>query len=724
MIIDSIRLVSKRDAWRLAAAVVASFAVAAAVCAFVCIPGWLDPGVSSWRKFAARTLLLSVPLSVLALHLFCPAERIWRFVDRNRFRLAAAILFIATFLELNGSSIGMWNRYLPNDKAVAPLFGVERAIRSDEWAVFTPMTLAQSYARPSWPYFNDIPRAAPTDMFSVYAQPVRHPLIVFRPFLAGHLLFGFRRGLAFFWFGRWLAILLAAYELFKLLTDGNKPLSGVAAALVLFSPVVQWWGAINALAEMLVFGSLFVVCLDRFMVGRTLRDRWLPTIGMAYCGVAYAMTLYPAAQVSLAYVFAALSLWTILRRRAGGFHADASSFAFAAVAVLAAAGCLAWYLHLSADAFRTTAETVYPGRRFNCGGGASVWKLCLSWGNLFFPWTSDSIDDLNSFELAAFLDFFPLGLVLSGFLFARRGVRDLLSLLLIAVCLLLGLYCIVGLPRWAASILLLSRSTPPRALVALGFAQLLLLVRCLSLLRPAPPVRWSVLGAAAFAVLSLWFSHRAYPTYLGWPRLLAVGICAAVSLPMLLRYSSWPRTASLFLVALSFLAGGFVNPVQRGDAGVMSSDLARTIRSIAERDGGIWAVDGETLPMNQYPLLAGAPTVNAGNIYPALARWTEADPEERNRQTWNRYAVSMRFNVLPDGEPSFRLLVSDSFICDMPLALLGRWNVRWVLSRRRELKGLSGGGLRLRRVATASGWYIYAVEPELESPVGPAPSDT
>ncbi len=727
MTIDDFRTVPRkgsfsfRDAWRLAAAVSAGLAAAAAVCSFVRVPGWLEADVWSWRRFAARTLLLSVPLSALALHLFWPAERIWGFVDRNRFRIAAAILFVATLLELNGSSIGMWNQYLPNDKAAAPLFGVPRGIRSDEWAVFTPMTLAQSFARPSWPYFNDIPRAARTDMFSVYAQPVRHPLVVFRPFLAGHVLFGFRRGLAFFWVGRWLALLLAAYELFKLLTDGSKALSGAAAALILFSPVVQWWGAINALAEMLVFGSLFVVCLDRFMTGRTLRDRWLPIAGMAYCGVAYAMTLYPAAMVPLAYAFAALSLWTVLRR-AKGFRADAATWAFAALAALVAAGCLGWYLHLSGDAFRTTAGTVYPGSRFHCGGGAKAWHLCRSWGDLFLPWTSDGA--LNSFELSAFFDFFPLGLGLAVFLFVRRGVRDLASLLLVAVSLLLGLYCLVGLPHGAAGTLLLSRSTPSRSLVALGFVQLLLLVRSVSLLRPVPSVRRSLLCAAAFAVLAVWLSRLAYPAYLGWPRLLAVGVAAAASASLLLRFSAWPRTAAFFFVVLAFAAGGFVNPVQRGDAGVLSSDLARTIRSIAEREGGAWAVDGETLPMNQYPLLVGAPTVNAGNVYPVLERWAEADPDGKDRQTWNRYAVSMRFDVRPDGGPSFRPLVQDSFQCDVPLALLGRWNVRWVLSRRRGLKGLSGGGLRLRRVAKASGWYVYAVEPNPESTADPGPTGT
>lgn len=636
------------------------------------------------------------------------AERIWEFIDRHRFGIAAVILVFATLFELSGSSIGMWNQFVRNGNAKAPLFGEARAIRSDEYAVFTPLTLAQSFARPAWPYFNDIPRAAPTDMFSVYAQPVRHPLIVFRPFLVGYVLFGFQRGLAFFWVSRWLALLLAAYGLLKLVTSGNKSLAGAGAALVLFAPVVQWWGVINALAEMLIYGSLFVICLDRFMTGRTLRERCIPVVGMTYCCVAYAMTLYPAAMVSLAYAFAGLSIWTVLKR-ARGFRADAATWACVAFAVLVAAACLGGYLHLSRDAFRATAATVFPGNRFDSGGGGIKW-LGLPWGNLFFPWTSFTIEEGNSFELAMFLDFFPLGILLAAFLFFRRGNHDRLSILLFAVSVLLAIYCIVGLPRWAAEATLLSRSKTIRSFVAFGFVQLLLLLRSAALLRPAISIKWSTLAAAAYAVVAVGLAHFSYPTYLGWQRLAIVGGLAAISAFLILRFSAWPRATTLFFVTLAVCAGGFVNPIQRGDAGVLSSDLAMKIRHIAENEGGTWLVVGAVQPMSQYPLLLGAPTINAGNSYPVFERWEAIDPEGKFKDVWNRYCNSMRVDLKPDGDISFRLLYDDSFQIDAPMSLLGHWNVHWVLSRR-KLEGLSGEGLRLRQVAKASGWRIFIVEP-------------
>ena len=53
------------------------------------------------------------------------------------------------------------------------ILGVPRGIRSDEWAVSTPMMLSQYYnASGKFPYFSDTVRGASTDMFMVYGQPV------------------------------------------------------------------------------------------------------------------------------------------------------------------------------------------------------------------------------------------------------------------------------------------------------------------------------------------------------------------------------------------------------------------------------------------------------------------------------------------------------------------------------------------------------------------------
>lgn len=662
----------------------------------------------SWRVFFWRTFLLFFPLFLLASHAFFPAARIWTFLDKHRFSLAACMLLAAVGLDLNGSSLAMWNRYVRNPSAQPPLFGEERPVRSDEWAVFTPMTAAQSFASPPWPYVNDIPRALPTDMFAVYAQPVRHPLLVFRPFLAGHVLFGFPRGLAFFWTARWLALFLAGYALFKLLTEGDKPLSAVSSLLVLFSPVVQWWGAINAFAEMLVFGSWFVLCLDRFLAGGTWRNRCWPAIGMGYSGVAYAMTLYPAAMVPFAWVFGALSLW-IVRRRIRDFRPDAPTLGLAAAVAAVCTLCLLWYFRLSSDAFRTLSGTVYPGRRFDFGGGF-LKGIALSWGNLFFPWTSPFVEEGNVFNRAVFLDFFPLGFILFAYSSLRRKTLDVPSLLLTAAAVFFGVYAIVGFPAWAARLSLLSRSTPPRIAVALSFVQFLLLVRSLAVLRPKPGFLAAAVVSALFACLAVALSRSAYPTYLTPFRLAVVGLAATAACHSMLRFRARGKPAACFLAALAVAAGAFVNPVQKGDAGVSDSGLARAIRGIVARDRGPWLVEGASFLVNQYPLLLGAPTVNAGNLCPALERWRTIDPEEKEKTMWNRYTAGMRFDLKPGTETTFSLKEGRDDLVHIVASneTVRRLGVSYILTRN-DLAPLSDGIATYELLARASDWNIFRV---------------
>jgi len=672
----------------------------------------------SWTVFGWRAICLFFPLCLLAGHAFFPAHRIWDFVDGHRFALALGVLLFAVGLNVNGSSLAMWNRHVRNPSAHPPLFGEERPIRSDEWAVFTPMTTAQSFADAPWPYFNGIPRAETTDMFSVYAQPVRHPLLLFRPFLAGHLLFGFSRGLAFFWTARWLALLLAMYGLFKLLTGGDKTLSAVASFLVFLSPVVQWWGAINALAEMLIFGSLFVLCLDRVLKSGAFRNRCWPMLGMGYAAVAYFMTLYPAAMVPLAYVFGAIALWVVLRS-VRSFRPDGATLGFAAVVFMACVVSLLAYLRLSGDAFRILSRTVYPGQRFDCGGG---WLrgLALSWGNLFFPWTSHAIETNNPFEQAMFLDFFPLGIALFAVSWSRRKRPDACSILLLAVGAVLGGYSIVGLPPWAARLSLLSRSIPPRAAVVLSFSQFLLAVRSLALLRSSPGRVAGAVLSAVFAALAALLSHFAYPTYLPPARLGLVAVVAGLSCFCLLRLRLHPKTSAAGLLALAFAAGAFVNPVQKGDAGVLDSGLARAIRGIAEKDPSPWLVEGASFPMNQYPLLAGAPTLNAGNLYPTPDRWLRLDPEGKAKSVWNRYAVGIRFDLKPGGTPAFSLTGFDTFRIEAPNETIRQLGVRYVMSRN-DLSALSNETAAYTLLDSVSGWHIYRLD--LPS-VGPSKPDS
>ena len=61
---------------------------------------------------------------------------------RYRYIVVAVFFVTLVFLGINGSSIGMWSDYFSQDDP-GLLVGVSREVRSDEWALSTPMALSQ-----------------------------------------------------------------------------------------------------------------------------------------------------------------------------------------------------------------------------------------------------------------------------------------------------------------------------------------------------------------------------------------------------------------------------------------------------------------------------------------------------------------------------------------------------------------------------------------------------
>lgn len=163
-----------------------------------------------------------------------------KFLYTYRFAIAAIIFLLCVAFELTGSSIGNWCNYFGEvDNDI--LLGVSRPIRSDEWAVTTPLGISQYYNYSgSFPYFSETARACPTDMFLEGGQAVKNPLIIFRPFYWGYLFLPVAKGMAFFWCGRLIALFIVTFEFGMLIANKNKLLALAMATMVSYAPPVQW----------------------------------------------------------------------------------------------------------------------------------------------------------------------------------------------------------------------------------------------------------------------------------------------------------------------------------------------------------------------------------------------------------------------------------------------------------------------------------------------------
>ena len=143
-----------------------------------------------------KVWLLTVLLFVMFIMYEHYGTRLTEFLYTWRFAIAAGMFVLCVACELNGSSIGAWQAYLGGTDT-GTLLGAARPIRSDEWAVSTPMLLSQyRNAGGAFPYYSDTVRGAVTDMFMVYGQPVKDIAMIFKPFYWGYLFLPAGMGLA------------------------------------------------------------------------------------------------------------------------------------------------------------------------------------------------------------------------------------------------------------------------------------------------------------------------------------------------------------------------------------------------------------------------------------------------------------------------------------------------------------------------------------------------
>ena len=173
--------------------------------------------------FSFKEFILFLIIFLIIYYILFDADKrtkLFDFIYNYRFHLSVVLIVIAVVLQIHGSSIGELNIFNINHH---PLFGVSRAIRSDEFNVNTMLAFSQ-YPN-HFGYFSDIVRASVTDMFIIYGQPVLDIGMIFRPFLIGYLFLNQGQGLSFFWAGRLIFLFLISFEFGMLITNYNKKLS-------------------------------------------------------------------------------------------------------------------------------------------------------------------------------------------------------------------------------------------------------------------------------------------------------------------------------------------------------------------------------------------------------------------------------------------------------------------------------------------------------------------
>ncbi len=573
---------------------------------------------------------------------------------RRRYVISLLLVIGVTALKWNNTSLFRWMMEADQAgaEAWAPLWGMPRGIRSDEWAVWSVFTVSQ--AAKGWPAVNPlIGGGADTAWISMGGIPAWSPAAVFKPLYWGFLTLGPERGYSLLFALRTLGLFHMTQELAMLYTGGKRRWSVTAAFLVTFSPYVQWWFS-QSPAEVLLFGQGMLLCLEKYLKTRGRAGRWgWGALGAWFAGC-YAMVAYPSWLISGLYLILPIAVWRTVRSRdalrRGGWMP-------AAVCLAAAAGAIAALLAKSGDTLRAVMNSVYPGARMITGGNPSP-GLYSGPFSLLLPFIQKA--GFNPSEYAAFTMLPGLGLGLTVYAWIRRygkgektgfgkkcgrvlkGVRsgDLPGLLIVVAELFLGCFAVFGFPAFLARATLLFQVNRPE--LALGMADTVLLIRA----------------------------------------------CAALPGE---RKGALRRAVPCLLCMLALLGGAFVNPVQEGLDCVRELAPVRTIQALAEETGKesgteaagteeIWLAE-DAWPWTNLPLLAGKKTVGCTQPYPDPAFWRAVDPEGVYTDAYNRFC-NISVSLTEEEPTSFSNPAEDQLEVQLNMADLKKLGVTRLMTRR------------------------------------------
>ena len=676
-------------------------------------------GGTEWLAIAAAFGLAVLLIGYVYLRNKSAADR---FIFKYRYLIALVVLAICVLFELSGSSIGQWASSLPYGENDGLILGRSRGCRTDEYALFTGMSFAQYYdPQGSWPYFGEVMRATSTDMFMVYGQPVLDPSILLRPFQIGYLVFGLSRGLSFYWSARLIALFMASFEFGRMITGDKRALSLAYASLVALAPAVSWWFSINSLVEMLICISVIAVCFNRYVREESKKKRVLLIVTCAYVCLVFVFSIYPAWQVPLAYVLLAVIIALAVSNHGRLWRAVKADKLPLVLCVCAAVACVVAVALHSSDAILTEMNTDYPGDRIDAGGsyGLSLFRYPVA---LFLSFVAPSAAAGLSIGLpevlTAFMDFFPLGIVLAAVNYVHSKRIDPLSVALIVVVVFLGLYIAVGFPELIAKVTLMGKSIPTRAIVAFSFANLILLFREIPKFSLPERVKGAGQGKKpAILAVCICVIVAVCLTALCWANeqsfMSAVKVAAVFAFLLIV----WlvvafekQRPFIAVCVAAAVVSGAFVNPVQKGIDVVDQNPLITKMREISqENPDAKWV--GAVGWMSNMTLFAGVPAINSTNIYPNQELWQVLDPDGESKAEWNRYAHLPCSIVSESVGHSFTLTQLDSIAISLTLSDLDKLGVSYIVTNEKPVLH-DEEMARLTTVYVCGSFAIYELESE------------
>ena len=532
--------------------------------------------------------------------------------------------------------------------------GSPQSIRSDEFAVVTPLT--QATVNNHFERYNQA-SLYQEDLRINYGLPIHDWGMIFKPSMWLYGVVNPAYAYSFHWFVL-TALFIVGYAWLLRWFGATPVLAFTLAVGLYFTGMVQFWWS-----EKAPIFALFPWVLLPFAT------RWplyLKALLFYWLAVVWLLTnFYPPIQVSLAFVGA-----IILLARAPELLRPKSA-ALLAVAALLAALTVAFYL---GDYLRETASTVYPGARRSGGGGLDV-LLAASW---LFPTLNFDVRyapvAANICEIGTVGMYYTLMvLFFLDYRHWRVLVQEKISLfaLLGGTALLLA-WMLLPLPWWAGAPLLWHYVPTPRMQFASGVMLLILMFYLAA--RLGLRLTWGRMAGlvAALGLGVLLAQMKSMPSdWHDWIAFLVVLLAFWFGRRMPDKAHAALATASLVMGVLVFVR---FNPTQQAWPifNLPETSVMRALDVMQATNQGVLVASG--FPGASANGL-GYRSLSHVLAVPKLAFWREHFPDlpqDELNVLFNRYA-----HVIPNFDLTSKLLQADAVFVPAT-AFIAESNVRYI----------------------------------------------
>lgn len=634
----------------------------------VSVPKVIDLSPLSWRNALrlSGVLLVCLVIAIMCTALFLMAWPGFGHVGPALDRLAAAVTdpmlvpvdrFAMTYYVgvvaffvlsvsagLHGSALSMYSMTSNVARGpVAPIIGIGKTIRGDEWAYHTPAILHQVYRLA--PFDTERTPLGP-DHTALFANlPVRHVTTLFRPQFWGFFVLPPAYGFSLYWQFKAFLLLTGVFSLLLVLTRSSK-IAAFGALWYAFSPNIQWTYSWPSLLPEMVGLFCVVICAVLYMsVGRRPVLLAAAAIICAAGAVNFALCAYIPHQIPLVWLGVALCVWWLSVRWRDIFSREYALPRLAALsgAWLVVAVVLAGFYHDAQAALVTIANTSYPGRRSVPAGGYSALALFSHW---FSFWESDTRIPLpqqfvNICECSGFFWLAPVTLFTLKGVSQEIGRRRAYWTLTVFGALFL-LWMTMPVPQAIGRALFLDKTGGGRMIQVLGLVNIALVALSLSFTRESTRTggrlpQTLALGGTVFAIVFpvLLLTNEALARFLTIRELLIAAFYASVLVLAVIQSRFLMLAACLLLPQI--LVFGLVNPVDRGLRVVESSPLFQFIQSRPELLRHRWIV--YSYPESTFLGALGCDVVTGVKYVPDLRAFRVLDRAGAHQNLVNRGAL-------------------------------------------------------------------------------------